>query len=129
MSETTLQPKDIDGTAAPRPRRTIAHVEIDGEGVLYDEGSNQIHLLDPIATVIWSGLDGTTTLEELSAELSSAFGADLDRVRFDVLEAVRGFAEQELLENGASPQAHRAQPESEEEGDGEPHYLKDPPSP
>ncbi|HEX6208555.1 MAG TPA: PqqD family protein [Actinomycetota bacterium] len=122
-----LQPKDVEPEAAPRPRATVAHVEIDGEGVLYDEVSNQIHLLNPIATLIWSGLDGRTTLEELSAELSDAFGADLARVRFDVLEAVRGFAEQDLLEDEGAPPIE--EPEAAQEASDEPRYLKDPPSP
>lgn len=127
MTDRALQPKEITSSAAPRPRSTIAHVELDGEGVLYDEVTNQIHLLDPIATLIWSGLDGRTTLEALSAELSEAFDADPDRVRFDVMEAVRGFAEQELLADGAAPPEEDA--EEEEARGGDPRLLKDPPSP
>lgn len=132
MKGGALEPRDIQPAVVPRPRRTVAHVELDGEGVLYDEETNQIHLLDPIATLIWGGLDGRTSLEELSAELSGAFGADPDRVRFDVLEAVRGFAEQNLLEDGSVPErggSGSAQAGEAEESDGEPRFLKDPPSP
>lgn len=128
-----LQPTDVTGPVAPRPRRTVAHVEVDGEGVLYDETTNRVHVLDPIATLIWSGLDGHTTLEELSEELSRAFEADVKRVRMDVLDAVRELASQELLEDGgAAPAGGRdgaGRERVEGEAGAEPRFLKDPPSP
>lgn len=132
MKDGILEPGEIRPEVAPRPRRTVAHVELDGEGVLYDEETNQIHLLDPIGTLIWGGLDGRITLEKLSSELSAAFGAEVDRVRFDVLEAVRGFAEQKLLEDGSLPEPSVSEAAGEEEvqdGNGEPRFLTNPPSP
>lgn len=129
--EPILQPTDVTGPAAPRPRRTVAHVEVDGEGVLYDETTNRVHVLDPIATLIWGGLDGHTTLEELSEELSRAFEADVKRVRMDVLDAVRELASQELLTAGpgGGDKAGPQQGEGGGEDDAEPRFLKDPPSP
>lgn len=129
--EPILQPTDVTGPAAPRPRRTVAHVEVDGEAVLYDETTNRVHVLDPIAMLIWSGLDGHTTLEELSEELSRAFEADVKRVRMDVLDAVRELASQELLATGPREEPPRAEDGSEAEGDpdeSDRRYLKDPPS-
>lgn len=66
----------------------VEHVEIDGETVVYDCSRNALHLLDPIATVIWLSLDGTESLRETSEHLAEAFG----RPVADTLNDVRTFA-------------------------------------
>ena len=94
------------GDSAPAPVPSVATVELDGEAVLFDESSGSLHLLDPVATVIWSRLDGSATLEELATELSTTFAADRSRVRDDLISFVRELDRQHLLE-GVAPTAPR----------------------
>lgn len=72
-------------------RHTSPHleqVEVAGETVVYDCQAGSLHLLDPLATVIWTLLDGTATLRETSEEVAGIFGHPVD----EVLEQVRSLA-------------------------------------
>ncbi|GEM_PF-2337755 len=94
----TITADQIDGGFKPVARAEVASVELDGEGVLYDEEHGLTHLLNPTATVVWSCLDGQSSVDELGVELAGAFGADVVTVRGDVLALVRELGRQGLLE-------------------------------
>jgi len=87
----------IGADFCPRIRPTALSVEIDGEVVIYDEERAAVHKLNPSASVIFSSLDGSTTVGQLSAELAEAFGLERDRMGHDVLVAVREFGAKNLL--------------------------------
>jgi len=82
--------------SAPTPRSVlqrsrsprVEHVEVDGEIVAFDTESGALHLLDPLATVIWNLLDGSATLLETSDDLASALGRPGDEMLPLVLELV-----------------------------------------
>jgi len=92
-----IDPDTITLTSAIGPTDTLSSVELDGETVIYDDSNGSIHLLDPIATVVWSVLDGTSTLEEIAADLTEAFNADPDQVRNDVVTLARNLGHSGLL--------------------------------
>lgn len=92
-----LDPDSIDLAAAIGPADTLSSVELDGETVIYDESNGSVHLLDPIATIVWSVLDGTSTLEEICADLVETFGADPAQVRGDVVTLARHLGRSGLL--------------------------------
>jgi hypothetical protein len=94
----TMTADHIDGRFKPLARASVASVELDGEGVLYDEEQGLTHLLNPTATVVWSCLDGERSVDDLGVELAEAFGADVMTVSADVLALVRELARQGLLE-------------------------------
>ncbi|MGH9073406.1 MAG: HPr-rel-A system PqqD family peptide chaperone, partial [Acidimicrobiales bacterium] len=87
----------IDGSFVAVAKPSVASVELDGEGVLYDEEAGASHLLNATATAVWSCLDGSGTLDEIAAELADAFGADAQTVRHDVIALVQQFGRQGLL--------------------------------
>ena len=93
-----ISPESIDGAFTPVTDPAVASVELDGEAVLYHERLNTVHVLNPTATVIWKCLDGFTNLDGLSTDLAAAFSVDVGMVHTDVLEAVRDFGRQGLLE-------------------------------
>lgn len=64
----------------------VEHVEVDGETVAFDTASGSLHLLDPLATVIWKLLDGSANLLETSDDLASALGRPRDEMLPVVLE-------------------------------------------
>jgi hypothetical protein len=77
--------------------RHAAAVEIDGETVVYDSRTEQVHLLNSIASIVWSQLDGTETLSALCDELGQVFGEPISRIRTDVLAVVARFEEAGLV--------------------------------
>lgn len=99
MSETAplLDPDEVELTTAVGPAGTLTNVELDGETVIYDESNGSIHLLDPIATVVWSVLDGTSTLAEIAADVAEAFSAPVAQVSDDVLALARMLGRSGLL--------------------------------
>jgi len=92
---------DIDETFVPVPKDNVVGVEIEGEAVLLIEGKWTIHWLNQIGTVVWESLDGVTSIEALSKQLSKEFGADPEQVLDDLLEVVTRFGRAGMLEGVA----------------------------
>jgi PqqD family protein of HPr-rel-A system len=87
-----------DGSrSAPARRGGICEAEIEGELVLLDTSSGDMHLLNRVAAAIWSELDGARTLDEIVAQLSDAAGADAEQVHRDVSALVDELRRCDLL--------------------------------
>ena len=84
-----MRPDELDGAFAPLARTTVATVELDGEAVLYDETTLAVHRLSPVGTLVWHCFDGTTTIDQLAADLADAFRAEPAAVHHDVVELTR----------------------------------------
>jgi hypothetical protein len=69
----------------PVRREGVSETEIDGELVLLDTSSGALHVLNPIGAAVWAELDGQRDIATIVADLSDAAGADVDRVREDVM--------------------------------------------
>ena len=82
----------------PKVRNELAVVELDGEAVIYDEESGDLHHLNPTATIVFSLCDGTATVKELSSEIATAFGVPLDDVELQVRALLRQFRKSDLLQ-------------------------------
>jgi hypothetical protein len=69
-----------------RPARSpsVIAVELDGEAVLYLTERDEMHLLNPLATVVWNIIDGQAPVSTLADELAEAFGADVGQVLSDL---------------------------------------------
>lgn len=79
----------IDGDFVPVRGNEVTEVVLDGEAVVLAEGRATAHFLDEIATLVWGTFDGSATIDELAADFASAFGADLEVVRTDILSVAR----------------------------------------
>ena len=77
----------------PMARADLLVVELDGEAVIYDEDSTDLHLLNPTATVVFGMCDGTSTMQEISAEIADAFDVPIDQVEPEVRTLVRSCVE------------------------------------
>jgi PqqD family protein of HPr-rel-A system len=84
----------------PRARADLAAAELDGEAVIYDERSGDLHHLNPTATIIFSMCDGTSTVREMSGEIAGAFGVPADEVERQVRALLKELREAGLL-NGS----------------------------
>jgi hypothetical protein len=99
MTETSQSPQ-IVALDSVVTRKPLISLTIDAETILYDEHTGAVHALDPVASLIWEGLDGGAPLGELCAELADVFHADEATVRDDVLRLVRGLIDKELAAIG-----------------------------
>jgi Coenzyme PQQ synthesis protein D (PqqD) len=70
----------------PIRREGVSETEIDGELVLLDTSTGALHVLNRIGTAVWAELDGQRDVEAIIADLSDAAGADVERVREDVMD-------------------------------------------
>ena len=82
----------------PKVRDDLAAVELDGEAVVYDESNGSLHHLNPTATIVFSFCDGSSTVKEMSAEISEAFGAESTQIEREVRKLLRSFKESGLLD-------------------------------
>ena len=113
----------LDSSFVPVPASTVASVEVEGQLVLLDE-RGVAHALDPVASVVWSLFDGTSTLGELSADLSAAFGASLSEVHTGVVSLVEELHDKGMLADREAP-VEDLRP-AQQEGDRQ--LLVEPPS-
>ena len=115
----------------PRRRPGVAHVELDGEVVLLQDGG--VHLLNPVAGLLWSCFDGEGTLAEIAEDAADAFGAPLEAVQADVLHLAADLLARGLVVDEEHDEAAaQAQPAEAPAADGDDHpedrFLVEPPS-
>jgi PqqD family protein of HPr-rel-A system len=82
----------------PQTRQDLAVVVLDGEAVVYDEDSGGLHHLNPTATIVFQLCDGTTTVREMSSEISEVFGIPADDVEREVRALLRGLRRSGLMD-------------------------------
>jgi Coenzyme PQQ synthesis protein D (PqqD) len=125
-------PSSVGADLLPQVPETVAWVEVDGEGVLYDELRQKVHVLSPTATLVWSGIDGQTSLERIARDLSQSFGTDLEVVRSDVLDLARDLLERGLITDASSSRDPKARTsgistDRRKVGERAPRFLQEPP--
>jgi PqqD family protein of HPr-rel-A system len=77
----------------PRVRTDVTVTELDGEAVIYDERSGDLHHLNAPATLVLGLCDGSATVEEMSAAIAEAFQRPVGEVTAqvsDLVEELRG---------------------------------------
>jgi PqqD family protein of HPr-rel-A system len=82
----------------PKTKEGLAVVELDGEAVIYDEATGNLHHLNPTATIVFSLCDGSATVKEIAAEISAAFGVETSQVEVEIRSLLKEFRREELLE-------------------------------
>ncbi len=70
---------------------------VDGELVVLDQESGQIHQFNATANEIWTCLDGETTIDDVSKHISEHYDIDLDVARKDVESTLQRLQEQNLI--------------------------------
>jgi PqqD family protein of HPr-rel-A system len=81
----------------PRVRPDLTIVELDGEAVIYDELSGDLHHLNSAATLVLGLCDGTATGRQLASDIAEAYGLPRERVAAEVQAALREFRKSKLL--------------------------------
>jgi len=106
-----------DERAPVRAADAIA-IDFDGETIVYDRQTGEVHRLDAVGSIVWNLLDGEATVDELVSDLSAAFAAEPGLIRRDMERLLARLEEAFLL--GDSPVANPSI---------EPRLLTNPPSP
>lgn len=87
----------------PRVRGDLTVVVLDGEAVVYDEVSGELHHLNASATLVFELLDGTSTIRELATDVADAFGKQPQEIETQIRKLVRQFRQLGLLSGQARP--------------------------
>ena len=70
----------------------------DGEAVLVLGG--ELHLLNPVAALVWQCCDGESSALEIAEELAEVFGVEVQSISADIEKAIREFKDAGLLASG-----------------------------
>lgn len=84
----------------PKTRQDLAVVELDGEAVIYDESTGDLHHLNPTATIIFNLFDGTSTVQELSSLIEQEFQVPAPDVEKQIRALIKDFRKAGLLTGG-----------------------------
>ena len=105
----------VTETAAPEGAGAVAFskspsafvVEVGSEAVILDEATQRLHLLNPMAAVVWACIDGSSSLQEICADLADELGAPPAVVLADTIALAARLQSEGLLfdPNGAPPLA------------------------
>jgi len=63
---------------SPKQRSDISIRTIEGQTLILDRAAEQIHRLNPTASLIWARCDGHRTISEIAEELTGSFDVDLE---------------------------------------------------
>jgi PqqD family protein of HPr-rel-A system len=85
----------------PQTREGLTVIELDGEAVVYDERTGNLHHLNQTAALVFSLCDGTGTARELSADIAGAYGLGIDETERQVRSLLRRLKREGLVAVGA----------------------------
>ena len=90
------------GNAVTAPQRPVARddltvIELDGEAVVYDERTGNLHHLNQTATLIFSLCDGTGTARELSVDIARASNLRVEQIEPQVRSLLRTLKKEGLV--------------------------------
>ncbi len=83
-----------------RPRADLNVEQIDDEVVILDRSSNEVHQLNPAASIVWEGIAADEDIDPLvlSEQLGEAYGVSPDSVGSDVEILLEQFRDLGLLD-------------------------------
>lgn len=84
----------------PKGRSDVVFRPLDDSWVLFDPRTEQLHVLNLSAALIWEHLDGETSLEEIAEAVGSAFDPPIaaSRALADVEPVLQRFRDAGLLD-------------------------------
>lgn len=81
----------------PKVKADLVVEDLEGEFLIYDEESSDLHHLNPTASIVFSLCDGTATVKEMASDISAAFAMPVDEVERQVRALIRDFRKAGLL--------------------------------
>lgn len=81
----------------PRQQESISEYEVGDEVILYDPRSDNVHVLNGTAAVVWWLCDGEHTVEQIAGELAGLYELTPAKVIGDVQSALDSFKNADLI--------------------------------
>ena len=81
----------------PHVREDLTVVVLDGEAVVYDDETGDLHHLNPSATLVFQLCDGSGSARDLASDIAEVYGVGLDVVLPQVRETIERFGAAGLL--------------------------------
>ena len=93
----------LDSTTVLRRRSSpdVEWVEVEGQIVAWNENTQALQLLDPIASLVYQLLDGRSALGEIIVDLGAEFGREVAEVESDVLQLASSLLSMNLVERAS----------------------------
>jgi len=82
----------------PVQRETVSVEEVDDGLVLIDTVTDEVHLLNGTAALIWEFCDGSHSIEDIAGEIQDVFEKDLPGISRDIHDLVASLKMKGLLE-------------------------------
>jgi len=83
----------------PKRRPDVSIREVEGDTVVLDRATEQIHRLNATASFIWHRCDGRRTVRDIADELAGSFDIDPEPANEAVLGALRQLDQLGLLDH------------------------------
>jgi hypothetical protein len=80
-----------------RPRSDLTLVELDGEAVIFDETTCELHHLNASATIVWSLMEGTQTARDVASAIAETMNLRREEIEPQVIAVVDTFRSAGLL--------------------------------
>lgn len=100
--------RTLDGAYVPATTPGVVAVDAEVEAVLVDELTDQLHLLNGSAALLWECFDGESTVADIAFDLADELGVPYEQILSDTLNVVEGLASQGVVYDGrnAAPERH-----------------------
>jgi radical SAM protein with 4Fe4S-binding SPASM domain len=92
------EPLSMQESNRPKRKENLIVEEMDGDLILADFQTSQMHVLNPIAAAVWDMCDGRQTVDDMVRLLAEHFQVESAQVRPDVERMLEEFRSKGLLE-------------------------------
>ena len=92
----------VDGTFVPARTPAVEAVDAEGEAVLVDEVTDQVHQLNSTGALLWACFDGASSVADICFDLADVLDVPFEQVLADTLAVVDQLLRQGLLYDGRS---------------------------
>jgi hypothetical protein len=91
---------DIDGAFIPARAARVGFIDADGEAILLVETTNELHLLNSTAALLWQCFDGESSIDDICFDLADVLGLPFAQALNDTLEVVLTLVQQGVVYDG-----------------------------
>ena len=95
-----LPSASVDDGYVPVRADSVSMLEIEGEAILVDEATRQLHVLNSSGTLLWSLLDGSSSIGEICADISDVVGVPLETIISDAISIIQRLDDMSLVHDG-----------------------------
>lgn len=100
----------VDGSFVPARTPSVVAVDADVEAVLVDEVTDQLHLLNGSAALLWECFDGESSIADIAFDLADELDVPYEQILTDTVAVVAGLLGQGVIYDGRDAPPERSLP-------------------